>query len=93
MRQTLQSKPLAHSIGKTSYLHESCQVGVVVIQGGNNVELNLDQDTLAQVVFVGDGCQRVEQFDLCSPMHEEREAGLENQVGELHLQNNVNLHL
>lgn len=39
-----------------SYLHESCQVWVVIIQGGNNVELNLDQDALAQVVLVGDGC-------------------------------------
>lgn len=39
-----------------SYLHESCQVWVVIIQGGNNVELNLDQDTLAQVVLIGDDC-------------------------------------
>lgn len=49
-----------------AYLHERCQVGVVVIQRSNDVELNLDQDTLTQVVFIRDGRQSMEQFDLGS---------------------------
>lgn len=56
-----------------SYLHESCQVGVVVIQGGNDVELNLDQDTLAQVVLIRDGCQSMEKLNLGSPTRTQRE--------------------
>lgn len=54
----LQNKTLdiLHKRLENSYLHESCQCGVVVIQGGNNVELNLDQDTLPQIVLVGNGC-------------------------------------
>lgn len=53
-----------------SYLHEGRQVGVVVVEGGNNVEFNLDQDTLAQVILVRDGGQSVKQFNLGSSVRE-----------------------
>lgn len=51
-----------------SYLHEGCQVGVVVVQGGDDVELYFHRDSLAQVVLSGDICQSVQQFDLSGPV-------------------------
>lgn len=56
-----------------SYLHEGCQVGVVVVQGGDDVELYFHRDSLAQVVLSGDICQSVQQFDLGGPVGERRE--------------------
>lgn len=55
-----------------SNLHEGSQVGVVVVEGGDDVELDLDQDALSKVVLSGDGCQRMEQLDLGSSAGEEK---------------------
>lgn len=56
-----------------SYLHEGCQVGVVVVQGGNDVELYFHHDALTQVVLSSDRCQSVKQFDLGGSVRERRE--------------------
>lgn len=49
-----------------SHLHEGGQVGVVVVQGGDDVELNLDQDAFAQVILISDAGQSVKELDLSS---------------------------
>lgn len=49
-----------------SDLHEGGQVGVVVVQGGDDVKLDLDQDALAQNVLIGDVGQGMEKLDLGS---------------------------
>lgn len=49
-----------------SDLHEGGQVRVVVVQGGDDVKLDLDQDALAQNVLIGDVGQGVEKLDLGS---------------------------
>ncbi len=36
------------------HLHEGGQVGVVVVQRGDDVELDLDEDAFAQVMLVRD---------------------------------------
>lgn len=54
--------------GTNSYLHEGRQVGVVVVQGGDDVELDLHQDSLAQVILTSDVRQSVEQLDLGRPV-------------------------
>lgn len=54
--------------GLNSYLHEGSQVGVVVIQGGDDVELYFNHDPLAQVILSGDSCQSMQQFNLGGPV-------------------------
>jgi len=40
-------RPECHRKRNTAHLHESRQVGVVIIQGGNDVKFNLDRDSVA----------------------------------------------
>ncbi len=46
------------------HLHEGGQVGVVVVQRGDDVELDLDEDAFAQVMLVRDAGQSVQELDL-----------------------------
>lgn len=65
--------------GLNSYLHEGSQVGVVVIQGGDDVELYFDHDPLAQVILSCDSCQSMQQFNLGGPVRE-RKKGKEQEL-------------
>lgn len=66
-------KDTVGACGLNLYLHEGCQVGVVVVQGGDDVELYFNCDALTQVVLSSDGCQSVKQLDLGSSVGERRE--------------------
>lgn len=50
----------------SSHLHEGRQVRVVVIQGGNDVEFNFDQDALTQVMLSRNASQSMKEFNLSS---------------------------
>ena len=62
-----------------SYLHEGGQVGVVVVQRGDDVELDLDQDTLAQVILCSDVCQSMEQLNLGSSVRGRKREGIRSE--------------
>lgn len=62
------------------YLHEGSQVGVVVIQGGDDVELYFDHDPLAQVILSGNSCQSMQQFNLGGPVRERKKGTNRNYV-------------
>lgn len=46
------------------HLHEGGQVWVVVVQRGDDVELDLNEDAFAQVILVSDAGQSVQELDL-----------------------------
>lgn len=61
------------SEGEREYLHEGGQVGVVVVQRGDDVELDLHQDALPQGVLIRDGSQSMKQLYLGRSEEEETE--------------------